>query len=312
MNDSDRLVRFEVESPAPIGTPVLTPELSVPQFESIAEPRWNSTLGLNEIIHENSRRWEAQLSVRQPVILFGYPTNGYLSLNNTMYRYAQLNEGLDVKYYNRYFIAYEQPFFQPNVMRNNLEKARLDLESAELDYLDDVVRVIDLKTQHIGPEELLASIPFGPSERIAIGNDLDNLAAIVGDWAPWDDAYHYALGTNPAFTRSNLDRPTLENLDLDAMLVYDREGRLLVGNRPRFSAVLYLDELRTEIYHEFLTIGNAYREERGADDAWLQAWAVVDNTSAADWRERKPSPGGRLSFDRDLAVGNDGAVATSG
>lgn len=26
-------------------------------------------------------------------------------------------------------------------------------------------------------------------------------------------------------------------------------------------------------------------DERGADDAWLQAWAVVDNTSAEDWRE---------------------------
>lgn len=38
-------------------------ELSAPEFESIAEPRWNSTLGLNEIIHETSRRWEAELSI---------------------------------------------------------------------------------------------------------------------------------------------------------------------------------------------------------------------------------------------------------
>src|ERR1051325_439460 len=28
--------------------------------------------------------------------------------------------------------------------------------------------------------------------------------------------------------------------------IYDREGRLLVGNRARFSVVLYLDELRGE------------------------------------------------------------------
>ncbi|WP_225919353.1 penicillin-binding protein 2 [Actomonas aquatica] len=42
--------------------------------------------------------------------------------------------------------------------------------------------------------------------------------------------------------------------------IYDREGRLLVGNRPRFSAVLYLEELRTEIYREYLTIRRAYRE----------------------------------------------------
>ena len=42
--------------------------------------------------------------------------------------------------------------------------------------------------------------------------------------------------------------------------IYDREGRILVGNQPRFSAVLYLDELRTEIWNEELTIQNAYRE----------------------------------------------------
>ena len=42
--------------------------------------------------------------------------------------------------------------------------------------------------------------------------------------------------------------------------IYDREGRLLVGNRPRFSAVLYLDELRGEIYRESLQIRTAYRE----------------------------------------------------
>ncbi len=68
--------------------------VSAPDFQSVAEPRWNSTLQREEIIHENSRRFEAELSIRQPVILFGYPTNGYLSLNNRIYRYNQLdNEG---------------------------------------------------------------------------------------------------------------------------------------------------------------------------------------------------------------------------
>ncbi len=41
--------------------------------------------------------------------------------------------------------------------------------------------------------------------------------------------------------------------------IYDREGRLLVGNRARFSVVLYLDELRGEFYTEFIRIRNAYR-----------------------------------------------------
>ena len=119
-------------------------ELSVPEFESQAEPRWNSTLGLNEIIHETSRRWEAQLSIRQPVILFGYPTNGYLSLNNRMYRYLQIEDtGNDLRYYNRYFVQYTQPLFQPNTLRNDLESAHLELEGTELSFYDDVVRTVE-------------------------------------------------------------------------------------------------------------------------------------------------------------------------
>jgi penicillin-binding protein 2 len=45
--------------------------------------------------------------------------------------------------------------------------------------------------------------------------------------------------------------------------LYDREGRLLVGNRPRFAAVLNLDELRSEFRREYLTVRRAYRQ---ADD----------------------------------------------
>jgi penicillin-binding protein 2 len=41
--------------------------------------------------------------------------------------------------------------------------------------------------------------------------------------------------------------------------IYDRAGRLLVGNRPRFAAVLYLDELRGEIRRESIRIRTNYR-----------------------------------------------------
>ncbi|MSU23011.1 MAG: peptidoglycan glycosyltransferase [Opitutus sp.] len=41
--------------------------------------------------------------------------------------------------------------------------------------------------------------------------------------------------------------------------VYDRHGQLLVGNRPRFTVTLYLDELRSEIYSEYLRSRKAYR-----------------------------------------------------
>lgn len=120
-------------------------DISAPDFQSISETQWNANIGRNEIVHENSRRWEAELSIRQPVILFGFPTNGYLSLNNRIYRYSQLEEDgtRDLRYYNRYFVRYRQPFFQPNELRYDLEEAELDLEDAELDFYGDVVEIVD-------------------------------------------------------------------------------------------------------------------------------------------------------------------------
>lgn len=63
----------------------------------------------------------------------------------------------------------------------------------------------------------------------AIANDLENLSAITGDWGLWDDAYAYANGDYPAFADSNLDRPTLTNLDLAMLAVYDIDGNLIWG-----------------------------------------------------------------------------------
>lgn len=120
-------------------------DLSAPDFRSMSETNWNPGLGRNEIVHEDSRRMEAELSVRQPVILFGYPTNGYLSLNNRIYRYSQLEAdgSRDLQYYNRYYVQYTQPLFQPNELKNDLEEAELDLEDSELEFYDDVVGIVD-------------------------------------------------------------------------------------------------------------------------------------------------------------------------
>jgi penicillin-binding protein 2 len=41
--------------------------------------------------------------------------------------------------------------------------------------------------------------------------------------------------------------------------IFDRDGRLLVGNRPRFAVVLYLDELRPEFRKEYLLVRTNYR-----------------------------------------------------
>ena len=118
--------------------------VNAPTIEAITENKWNSTLQRNELIAENTRRVQTDFSIRQPVVLLGYPTNGVLSFNNRVYRYTQIDGNqADTRFYNRYFFAYDQPLFQPNRMKNDLERAELNLEDAELDYQDDVVGMID-------------------------------------------------------------------------------------------------------------------------------------------------------------------------
>ena len=119
-------------------------DFSLPTINHVSETRWDPDLQQNVIQRENSRRLEAELSVRQPVILFGYPTNGYLSLNTRLYRLNQRREeGTDVRYYNRSFVSYTQPFFQANELKNEIEEAELDFEDQELDFYDEVVGIID-------------------------------------------------------------------------------------------------------------------------------------------------------------------------
>lgn len=48
--------------------------------------------------------------------------------------------------------------------------------------------------------------------------------------------------------------------------IYDREHRLLVGNRSRFAVMLYLDELRREFRHEYIDVVRRYRESEAAGD----------------------------------------------
>lgn len=47
--------------------------------------------------------------------------------------------------------------------------------------------------------------------------------------------------------------------------IYDRDGQLIVGNRPSFSVVLYLDELRREFRNEYKRIRINYRETGDKD-----------------------------------------------
>ncbi len=120
-------------------------DVTVPAFRLTSEPRWNSDLQKDEIVRENTRRWEGEVSIRQPVVLLGYPTNGYLSFNNRLYRYNQISSAgeADVSYYNRYYVRYTQPIFQPNRLKNDLEQAELSLEGTQLEFHGDVIEIVD-------------------------------------------------------------------------------------------------------------------------------------------------------------------------
>jgi penicillin-binding protein 2 len=48
--------------------------------------------------------------------------------------------------------------------------------------------------------------------------------------------------------------------------IYDRDNRLLVGNRSRFAVTLYLDELRREFRREYIEVVRRYRESEAAGD----------------------------------------------
>lgn len=120
-------------------------ELSAPTLRAQSEPRFDTQSGTTRTFRENSNRYQGQLSVRQPVILFGFPTNGYISLNNRMHRFEE--EGSDgelrTEYFNEYFVRYTQPLFQPNNLKNDIEGAEMDLEDSEMDFYADVVSIID-------------------------------------------------------------------------------------------------------------------------------------------------------------------------
>lgn len=47
--------------------------------------------------------------------------------------------------------------------------------------------------------------------------------------------------------------------------IYDRDGRALVANRPRFAVTLYLGELRKEFRSEYISIRKAYRQTGDKD-----------------------------------------------
>ena len=118
--------------------------LKLPDIQSISDYKWNSTLRMDEIVRQNTQLWQSELSIKQPVVFLGYPTNGYVSLNYKIYQYKQRDESDEnTTFYNRLYMKYEQPLFSINELKNNLERAELDLKENQLRYIRDKVNILD-------------------------------------------------------------------------------------------------------------------------------------------------------------------------
>lgn len=304
-------------------------ELTLPALRRTSEPRWNSTLQKNEIIRENTRRWEGELSVKQPVILFGFPTNGYLSFNNRMYRYNQIdNDGVSsVSYYNRYYISYTQPLFQPNTLRNNLEQAELNLESTQLNFYRDMVNITtsvsdgyhsileqyhrrDIRQARVDALEraLVIARELARADtarsidvtqlQVELANARERLQSSDNDIRLWNAIVRQEYGLDEA--DSLVFEPVFEldpvEIDMDAANRYGRD--LTPGLRQLAIALrrqeIQLDRVRTRNGFR-LNLNMSYgRETR--DDVFGNIWVRPDNSYTInitafvpvwDWGERK-------------------------
>jgi PAS domain S-box-containing protein len=61
----------------------------------------------------------------------------------------------------------------------------------------------------------------------ALSDDISNLNAVVGDWAPWDDTYTFVQDLNNSYIENNLNDDTFANLKVNVMLFADSSGQIV-------------------------------------------------------------------------------------
>lgn len=153
INNSYRIKRLELEIEksmywlkarrAGLKTQVYA-NLQTPDLKQKSEYEWNWELQRDELVRRNTQLWQSDFSIKHPVTFFGYPTNGYLSLNYKLYKNLQLiKSDSEIDFYNRLYLKYEQPLFLPNELKNDLEEAELNLKDIQLEYIEDRMEIID-------------------------------------------------------------------------------------------------------------------------------------------------------------------------
>lgn len=69
----------------------------------------------------------------------------------------------------------------------------------------------------------------GKRVKAAIAGELAHLQRTAIDWSNWDDTYAFIAGEPSTFVEDNLSFATMSNLDVNVMLLYDRQGHIAWG-----------------------------------------------------------------------------------
>ena len=67
----------------------------------------------------------------------------------------------------------------------------------------------------------------------ALAQRREDLESKLTDWANWDDTYRYALRPNDDFVTSNISPEALSALQLDALVIVNRRGEVVLSCSPR-------------------------------------------------------------------------------
>jgi len=302
--------------------------LQTPNLSRISEYKWNSNLYRDEIVRQNTQRWQTDLSIKQPVILFGYPTNGYVSLNYKVYRYQQKDNGnREIDYYNRFYFQYEQPLFTPNTLKNDLERAELDLKDSQLEYIDDRVDIIrDIGHDYYELFELAYENVIYSNQLII----LNNILTIADDFTA-KDSTRSSDKIQVELEMTNEKEDLLENksdqrrelsnmkqrlrLNIEDSLIVEPKIRITpvyikldqaielgMKNDPRLRS-LYINKRQAELDVESVKGENAFHVNleftyglEKKDERLRSIWDEYDNSNSAtinayfplwDWGERK-------------------------
>lgn len=62
-----------------------------------------------------------------------------------------------------------------------------------------------------------------------LNKELEGIERFASDYAPWDDTYYFANGTNPQFLEDNFTPDVFENINIDIFAVINRAGELHHG-----------------------------------------------------------------------------------